>query len=44
MGAVITMHRVLYQASHSGLLAESGCRSGGRAAFDELNQANSGEN
>jgi hypothetical protein len=44
MGTVITMHRVLHQASHCRLLTESGSRDGARAVSDELNQANSGKN
>jgi hypothetical protein len=44
MGAVITMHRVLNQASHRRLLTESGGRDAGRAVTDKLNQANSGKN
>ena len=44
MGAVITMHRVLHQASHCRLLTESVNRDKGRAVTDKLNQANSGKN
>jgi hypothetical protein len=43
MGAVITMQRVLNQASHRRLLTGLGSRNGGRAVSDELNQANSGK-
>lgn len=45
VGAVITIHAVLCQASYCGkLLTESDSRCGGRAAFDKLNRIISGKN